>query len=53
MLKNVAARVVDGGRRDQYYLATFDALAPACFDEATWEDLDGRTVAGILYAAPD
>jgi hypothetical protein len=34
---------VNGDRRGDYYLATFDALAPSAFATATWPDLDGET----------
>jgi hypothetical protein len=49
-LRNVAARAVPGGRHADYYLATFDALEPGSFAGACWEDLDGETVQGVLYA---
>ena len=49
-LRTVAARVVPGDRRGDYYLATFDVLAPACFRTASWEDLGDETVSGVLYA---
>jgi len=49
-LRQVATRVVPGGRRDLYHFATFEALAPAVFGNAEWVDLDGRTCAGVLYA---
>jgi len=42
---------VDGGRRDQWYFATFEALSPTAFGSAEWIDLDGRTVYGVLYAS--
>jgi hypothetical protein len=48
-LRQVAARVVHGGRHDLYHLATFDALEPARFECAEWQDLDGQTVQGVLY----
>jgi Replication-relaxation len=48
-LRHVAARVVDGGRRDVYQFATFDVLSPTVFDSASWMDLDGQSYAGVLY----
>src|SRR6266851_4549806 len=50
-LRQVAARAVDGGRRAQWYFATFEALSPTAFGSAEWIDLDGRTVYGVLYAS--
>jgi hypothetical protein len=50
-LRNVAARVVPGGRHGDYYLATFDVLEPGAFTGACWQDLDGETVQGVLYAS--
>jgi Replication-relaxation len=50
-LRQVAARAVDGGRRDCWYFATFEALSPTSFGSAEWIDLDGRTVYGVLYAS--
>jgi hypothetical protein len=48
-LRRVAARVVPGGRRDQYCFATFDTLSPTAFLTASWLDLDGQSYAGVLY----
>jgi hypothetical protein len=48
-LRQVAARVVHGGRHDQWCFATFEALDPMKFDEAEWVDLDSQTVRGVLY----
>jgi hypothetical protein len=48
-LRQVAARVVPGGRRDLYQFATFDALSPTGFANATWLDLDGQTYSSVLY----
>ncbi len=50
-LRQVAARAVDGGRRDCLYFATFEALSPTAFGSAEWIDLDGRTVYGVLCAS--
>jgi hypothetical protein len=50
-LRHVAARVVPGGRRDQWSFATFEALEPTAFGRSEWLDLDGGTVSGVLYAA--
>src|SRR5713226_342986 len=50
-LRRVAGRVVPNERRGEYYLSTFaDVLAPAVFAAATWWDLDGETVIGVLHA---
>ena len=48
-LRRVAAKVVNGGRRDQYCFATFDALAAPAFASASWLDLDGQSYGGVLY----
>jgi hypothetical protein len=52
-LRQVAARVVRGGRHDLWCFATFEALVPTTFGSAEWVDLDGRTVYGVLYAVND
>ena len=49
VLRQVAARVVPGGRRDLYQFAMFDVLSAATFATATRCDLDGKTYAGVLY----
>jgi len=41
--------VLPNDRHGDYYLATFEALAPPTFATATWWDLDGETYAGVLY----
>ena len=50
-LRQVAARVVPGGRRDLYQFATFEVLSPTVFISASWLDLDGATSSGVLYAS--
>jgi hypothetical protein len=40
---------VPNERHGDYYLATFDALAPSAFAVATWSDLDSETYVGVLY----
>jgi hypothetical protein len=47
-LRQVAARVVYGGRHDRWCFATFEVLEPARFASATWQDLEGRTVQSVL-----
>jgi hypothetical protein len=47
-LRQVAARVVHGGRHDRWCFATFEALAPTTFGGAEWIDLDGSTAHGVL-----
>jgi hypothetical protein len=33
-----------------WHFATFEeALSPTLFERATWVDLDGRSVSGVLY----
>jgi hypothetical protein len=49
-LRHVAGRVVPNERHGDYYLSTFaDALVPSTFATATWWDLDGEAVAGVLH----
>jgi len=52
-LRRVAARVVDGSRRDLYQFATFDVLPPTAFVSASWIDLDGESMSSVLYATSD
>jgi hypothetical protein len=47
-VRQVAGRVVHGGRHDLWCFATFEALEPKVFGDAEWIDLDGRTVCGVL-----
>jgi hypothetical protein len=48
-LRRVAGRVVPNERHGDYYLSTFDdALVPSTFATATWWDLGGETVYGVL-----
>ncbi len=48
-LRQVACRVVPNERHSDYYLSTFgDTLIPTAFAAATWWDLDGQTVNGVL-----
>jgi hypothetical protein len=49
-LRHVAGRVVPNERHSDYYLSTFDdALVPSAFATATWWDLDGKAVSGVLH----
>src|SRR6202158_640256 len=49
-LRKVAGHVVPNERHGDYYLSTFDdALASSTFDTATWWDLDGEAVSGVLH----
>ena len=49
-LRHVAGRVVPNERHGDYYLSTFDdALEPTTFADATWWDLDGVPVRGVLH----
>jgi hypothetical protein len=47
-LRQIAIRVVHGGRHDRWCFATFDVLEPRVFDNAEWIDLDGSSVCGVL-----
>jgi hypothetical protein len=48
-LRRVAGRAVPNERHGDYYLSTFDdALVPSTFATATWWDLGGETVYGVL-----
>ena len=49
-LRQVARRVVPNERHGDYYLSTFaEALVPSTFGDATWWDLDGEAVSGVLH----
>src|SRR6266542_4105677 len=46
-LRQAADGVVEGERRCDYYLATFDALQPTVFSHWQRSDLDGETSSGV------
>src|SRR5712692_701277 len=49
-LRRVAGRVVPNERHGDYYLSVFaDVLTPPTFATATWWDLDGAAVLGVLH----
>ena len=48
-LRRVAGRAFPNERHGDYYFSTFgDALTPSAFATATWWDLDGEGVRGVL-----
>src|SRR6266540_3275389 len=49
LLRQTAGGIVEGERRCDYYLATFDALQPSAFRHWQWSDLDGETPSGVLF----